>query len=153
MSCRKYVLKKDLKTIVVKFHGKLPIISSSPTPSPKLNLVLSKLPTAAKLEKARKSLKIINNLSSYKSSENKKRAKSYIRKNPFDTTFMNTSPKCFINSNIRYLQEISEEIEDQNTILTPNHTKNLHNITTLCISLQTLQLFPSPQEALSSFGL
>lgn len=116
MQSKKYTLKKDIKTIVVKMPKQLPIITASP--KTKINfefykaspLLSCKSPTKSKISRS------LNPLNRIK----KTRTKSLVRKSPFDSSLLASVPRNPINYNIRYLKNDSIQLDEKNTIETPS---------------------------------
>ncbi|OMJ66314.1 hypothetical protein SteCoe_36878 [Stentor coeruleus] len=113
MQSKKYTLKKDIKTIVVKMPKQLPIITTSP--KTKMNNELYKASPLLSCKSPSRG-KSLNPLSRIK----KTRTKSLIRRIPFDSSLLSSVPRNPINYNIRYLKEDSMQLDEKNTIETPS---------------------------------
>jgi hypothetical protein len=114
MSCKKYVLKKDLKTVVVKSKDKLPSVLNSPTTKPNFtkNCPLSFFPIIKKPQRVAKSLQTLKGM-------NKRRFKSNDRRN-LDMSLPNAFYQVTLTTNLRYMKANPEEFEGKNAIITPS---------------------------------
>ncbi|OMJ89120.1 hypothetical protein SteCoe_8745 [Stentor coeruleus] len=116
MQSKKYTLKKDSKTIVVKMSKQLPIIKASP--KSKINFELYKGTSLISTRSSNK-VKVSKSLNTLNRIE-KTGTKSFIRRSPFDTSLLASVPRNPINYNIRYLKEDSTQLDDKNIIETPS---------------------------------
>lgn len=119
MSAKKYAMKKELKPILMKSPIKLPLTYSSQSPSNRLKFALSKLSPLNMYKATQRSQKVSKSLKNYRNL-NKTRAKSYMKKNAFESIFINPMITGSLNTNIRYMKEASEDLEEKNYIETPS---------------------------------
>lgn len=145
MSCQKYVLKKDLKPIVLKQSNKLPCIISSTSPYSGFKLSFTR--TCPKTEKKEKNLKrVTKSLNNY-SRLKKIKANSFPKRNIFNSSYIRPRHSGTPCSNLRYLEEISEEIDEKNTMETPSDSfKTSNNPLTDIITQQYERYLYRPYE-------
>ena len=126
MSCRKYVLKKDLKPIVIKVSSKLPSISTPTAYPSRLKLAFSSnSPTNIKHKiKPKRVTKSLNNYFKMKTHG----SKSYAKKSLLNTTYLKPMVSQTPYSNIRYLKQcLEDDLEEKNIMETPSDTSKIPN--------------------------
>jgi hypothetical protein len=120
MSCKKYILKKDLKAYVLKSKEKLPSTPISPSVRAKLSFLKNSpvtfLPIIKKPTKIAKSLQTLKGL-------NKRRFKSSGRKT-LERSLPNGYYHIALSKNLRYLKANPEEFDDKNLLVTPSDSIN-----------------------------
>ena len=126
MSSRKYVLKKDIKPIVIKCATKFPIISTSPINDSRIKLSLTKNSPLNISIRHPRNQRVTKSLNNYQKIKNSK-ASCLKKKIIFNTEVINSKNHQIPNYNIRYLKESLEEIEDKNNIETPSDSQQISN--------------------------
>lgn len=117
MSTKKYVMKKDLKPMIINFKAKGPSsILNTPASKPRMssnqNCPSSIFPCIKKPNRVAKSLQTL-------ASVKRKRVKSLGRKK-LEMSLPNALYQVSLHNNLRYLKSQPEDFDDKNVIETPS---------------------------------